>query len=266
MKRKRSIQCALCKNFFKNSEMSEEHYPAKSTGNDDIVALDFGKMIDSIMSGKVIENFFQQENQGKTLEEVSSDFFDEELSHSLYPKGRTARSLCRECNTFFGKYDESYKKFYDNGGSPSIIKGYQKQTRLKIIKAIFAKFLSVPECKGWKFDFVDFLKNESQEEYKGKWKLYCVKRDYSTDMLGLGHLATGELTHDEGTIFELSDEKFIFHLMDFEPHEGYKSLNMMDLLNKTYTLVNGSDLQDGGYHGELMIQDMLFNNMSESIY
>ena len=257
MKRKRSNQCALCKNFFRKSEMSEEHYPAKSTGNEDIVALDFGKMIDSMRSGELAERLFHKENQGKTLEEVSGEFFDEELSHSLYPKGRTARSLCRQCNTFLGKYDEAYKKFFDNDGSPSIIKGYQKLTRLKIIKAIFAKFLSVPECKGLNFDFIDFLQDDNQEKYDGLWGLYCTKRDYGTDFFGLGHLATGVMTYDEGVIFVLSDEKFIFHLMDFEPHEGYKSLNMMDLLNKTYTLVSGRDLHDGGYHGHFMIQEML---------
>ncbi len=257
MKRKRSNQCALCKNFFRKSEMSEEHYPAKSTGNEDIVALDFGKMIDSMRSGELAERLFHKENQGKTLEEVSGEFFDEELSHSLYPKGRTARSLCRQCNTFLGKYDEAYKKFFDNDGSPSIIKGYQKLTRLKIIKAIFAKFLSVPECKGLNFDFIDFLQDDNQEKYDGQWGLYCTKRDYGTDFFGLGHLATGVMTYDEGVIFVLSDEKFIFHLMDFEPHEGYKSLNMMDLLNKTYTLVSGRDLHDGGYHGHFMIQEML---------
>mgnify|MGYP006329264325 FL=1 len=256
MKRKRSNQCALCKNFFRKSEMSEEHYPAKSTGNEDIVALDFGKMIDSMRSGELAERLFHKENQGKTVEEVSGEFFDEELSHSLYPKGRTARSLCRQCNTFLGKYDEAYKKFFDNDGSPSIIKGYQKLTRLKIIKAIFAKFLSVPECKGLNFDFIDFLQDDNQEKYDGLWGLYCTKRDYGTDFFGLGHLATGVMTYDEGVIFVLSDEKFIFHLMDFEPHEGYKSLNMMDLLNKTYTLVSGRDLHDGGYHGHFMIQEM----------
>lgn len=237
--------------------MSEEHYPAKSTGNEDIVALDFGKMIDSMRSGELAERLFHKENQGKTVEEVSGEFFDEELSHSLYPKGRTARSLCRQCNTFLGKYDEAYKKFFDNDGSPSIIKGYQKLTRLKIIKAIFAKFLSVPECKGLNFDFIDFLQDDNQEKYDGLWGLYCTKRDYGTDFFGLGHLATGVMTYDEGVIFVLSDEKFIFHLMDFEPHEGYKSLNMMDLLNKTYTLVSGRDLHDGGYHGHFMIQEML---------
>ena len=257
LKRKRSKQCALCEKFFKNSEMSEEHYPAKSTGNEDIVALDLGKMVDSMMSGKVIEKLFHKDNKGKTLEEVSGNIFDEELAQPLYPQGRTARSLCRQCNTFLGKYDEAYKKFFDNDGSPSIIKGYQKLTRLKIIKAIFAKFLSVPECKGQNFDFITFLQDENQETYEGKWELYCIKRDYNTDFFGLGHLGTGVMTYDEGVIFVLSDEKFIFHLMDFEPHEGYRSLNMMDLLNKTYTLVSGRDLHDGGYHGHFMIQEML---------
>ena len=257
LKRKRSKQCALCENFFKNSEMSEEHYPAKSTGNEDIVALDFGKMVDLMMSEKVIEKLFHKDNQGRTLEEVSGNFFDEELAQTLYPQGRTARSLCRQCNTFLGKYDEAYKKFFDNDGAPSIIKGYQKLTRLKIIKAIFAKYLSVPECKGQNFDFITFLQEENQETYEGKWGLYCIKRDYSTDLFGLGHLTTGVMTYEEGVIFVLSDEKFIFHLMDFEPHEGYRSLNMMDLLNKTYTLVSGRDLHDGGYHGHFMIQEML---------
>lgn len=241
--------------------MSEEHYPAKSTGNEDIVALDVVKVLDSMMSGKITALLIQQENPGKAFEEIIGDYFDEELSHSIYPKGRTARSLCRECNTFLGKYDEAYKKFYDNDGDPSVIKGYQRSTRLKIIKAIFAKFLSVPECKSWNFDFIDFLNQENQEEYTGQWKLYCIKRDSSTDFLGFSHLEAGEVSYDEGTTFELSDDKFIFHLMNFEPHEGYKSLNMMDLLNKTYILINGSDLHDGGYHGQLMIQE-LFSNMS----
>lgn len=83
MKRKRSIQCALCKNFFKNSEMSEEHYPAKSTGNDDIVALDFGKMIDSIMSGKVIEFFFSRRIKEKHLKKLVVTFLTRSF-HTLF--------------------------------------------------------------------------------------------------------------------------------------------------------------------------------------
>jgi hypothetical protein len=241
--------------------MSEEHYPAKSTGNDDIVALNFVKMIDSMMSGEVDKLISNPENKGKTIEEIGGEYFDNELSYSIHPKGRTARSLCRECNTFLGKYDEAYKKFFDNDGDPNIIKGFQLLTRLKIVKAIYAKFLSVPECKGCMFDFVDFLKDEKQEGYDGKWQVYCLERDYSTDMMGIGNLDTGKMDWDEGTIFELSDEKFIFHLMDFEPHECYRSMNMMDILGKSYKIVRGQEVQ-GGYHGQFMIQKM-FENMPD---
>ncbi|MCU9756312.1 hypothetical protein [Enterococcus faecalis] len=258
MKRKKRKQCALCQRYFKNFEMSEEHYPAKSTGNNDIVALNFTKMMNSMMSGEVTKRISTPENKGKTIEEISSEYFDNELSYPMYPKGRTARSLCRECNTFLGKYDEAYKKFFDNNGDSNVIKGFQLFTRLKIVKAIYAKFLSVPECKGYVFDFVDFLKNEKQEDYNGKWQVYCLKRDYSTDMMGMSNLDTGKMDWNEGTIFELSDEKFIFHLMDFEPHECYKSMNMMDILGKSYKIVRGQEVQ-GGYHGQFMIQKMFEN-------
>ena len=33
-------KCKLCNKYFDYSEMSEEHYPAKSVGNDDIVSID----------------------------------------------------------------------------------------------------------------------------------------------------------------------------------------------------------------------------------
>ncbi|EGO2744010.1 hypothetical protein DSH65_16030 [Enterococcus faecalis] len=253
--KKEKKQCVLCHQYFKNSDMSEEHYPAKSTGNDDIVALDFVKMIDSMMSGEVNKHIYDPQNKGISIEEISGDYFDNELSYSLYPKGRTTRSLCRSCNTFLGKYDEAYKKFFDNEGDPTIIKGFQILTKLKIVKAIYAKFLSVPECKGWEFDFINFLRDEKAEIYNGKWQVYCLKRDYSTDMMGLGSLETGKMDWNEGVIFELSDEKFIFHLMNFDPHECYKSMNMMDILGKNYKLVSGQEVQ-GGYHGQFMIQKM----------
>lgn len=50
--------------------------------------------------------------QGESLGQISDDIFDNELTEPLYPKGRTARSLCRKCNTFLGKYDEAYLKFF----------------------------------------------------------------------------------------------------------------------------------------------------------
>lgn len=241
--------------------MSEEHYPAKSTGNEDIVALDFSKMVTSMMSDDLLRYIQQKRIQGESLEEISGNYFDNELANSLYPKGRTARTLCRKCNTFLGRYDEAYKKFFDNDGDPRVIKGYTPTTKLKIIKAIFAKFLSVPECKDLNFDFIDFLKDEKDKDYCGKWKLYCLKRDDSTDFLGMRSLDTGEIEYDEGIIFELSDEKFIYHLMDFDPHISKKSMNMMDILNKQYKLVNGYDV-GGGYHADLMVQKVLSNYMN----
>ena len=45
--------CRLCGKSFLISEMSEEHYPAHSVGNDDIVKLDLVKMIDSIQSSEI---------------------------------------------------------------------------------------------------------------------------------------------------------------------------------------------------------------------
>lgn len=255
MKKKKCKKCVLCCNFFKNSELSEEHYPARSVGNDDIVAFDIIKMMDSMRFGEIQRYAMKPENLGKSMKEISKTYFDNEPSHSIYPNGRTARTLCRKCNTFLGKYDESYKLFFDNNGENSVIKGYQMLTKLRIIKAIYAKFLSVPECKGWKFDFIDFLKNEKQVVYDGKWTVYCLKRDYGTDMMGLRNIETGKLTWDEGVMFEFSDEKFIFHLMNFEPHKEYKSMNIMDILNKQYKLISGHDVE-GGYHGLLMIQNI----------
>lgn len=260
IKKKRNTQCVLCKHYFKFSELSEEHYPARSAGNDDIVSFDFMKMIDLMESGKIIENRYNLKNKNKTLEEFGSTFFDEELSQPLYPKGRTTRSLCRPCNTFLGVYDESYKKFYDSKGDSLVIRGYQKSTKLKIIKAIFAKFLSIPECKNFNFDFINFIRTPVQETYNGEWSLYCIKRDFHTDLLGFGDLETGKLIYDEGIVFELSDENFIFHLTNFEPHECHKSMNMMDILNNYYTLISGTDIENGGYHGELMTLRWL-NNM-----
>lgn len=37
-------RCRLCGNYYSDSDMSEEHYPARNTGNEDVVAVDLGKM------------------------------------------------------------------------------------------------------------------------------------------------------------------------------------------------------------------------------
>jgi hypothetical protein len=72
--KKEKKQYVLCQEYFKNSNISEEHYPAKSTGNDDIVALDFVKMIDSMMSGEVNKHIYDQKNKGKSIEEISGEY------------------------------------------------------------------------------------------------------------------------------------------------------------------------------------------------
>lgn len=247
------IQCRLCKQFFDNKEMSEEHYPARSVGNDDIVALDILKLFDSLMSDEHHKDIIEKIKDGQSYEKVMGDYFDTELSKSLYPKGRTARTLCRQCNTFLGNYDKAYLKFYNKDGNPNVIKGFQKQTKHNIIKSILGKFLSVPETANESFDFIDYLKDETSTEYHGKWRLYFVKRDYSTDLMGFGDLGTGKITYDEGVVYEFSDEKFIFNLMNFPKHDSFKMTNFFDILNNHYTIVEGCHDDIGGYHAMIMM-------------
>ena len=41
-------RCRLCGKEYPYSEMSEEHYPAKSVGNDDVIAFDIVKLFESL--------------------------------------------------------------------------------------------------------------------------------------------------------------------------------------------------------------------------
>ena len=93
-------RCRLCGNYYSDSDMSEEHYPARNTGNEDVVAVDLGKMFDTFTSESVHAEIREKLNHGETLENITGDIFDTQLSTSLFPKGRTARTLCRKCNTF----------------------------------------------------------------------------------------------------------------------------------------------------------------------
>ena len=63
-------RCKLCGAIFKNSGMSEGYYPARSTGNDDIVALDIIKMFESLQSPKVYPErlFTSKDNRSVFLE------------------------------------------------------------------------------------------------------------------------------------------------------------------------------------------------------
>ena len=249
----KTYKCRLCKHFFSESEMSEEHYPAKSAGNDDIVALDFIRMIDSIQSGEVHREITKGLERGKDPKDTAESFFDNKLAKSMYPNGRTARSLCIKCNTFLGKYDEAYKKFFDVGGQPKIVNGFQKQTKIQIIKALYAKFLSVPDAQEEEFDFLNFIRDTSCVEYVGKWHLYFVKRDFSSDLMGLKDIGTGKLDFDEGVVYELSDDKFIFDLMNFEKHSCFEMTDIFDIRNKNYKLVEGVG-ESGGYHAQILMQ------------
>ena len=253
--------CKLCGNIFQESEMSEEHYPARSVGNNDIVALNIIKMIDSMQSGESYDSIERSMKKGMSLEDAAGNYFDQELAEPLYPHGRTARTLCRQCNTFLGKYDEAYLKFYNSDGDPKIVKGFQRSTKLQIIKAIFAKFLSVPETSEEKFDFLDFIKDQSMSDYNGQWHLYFVRRDFRSDLMGLTDIGTGKEEYDEGIVYEMSDDKFIFNLLSFKKHDCYEMNNIFDILKKDYKLVIGTGDQ-GGYHAEILM-GRLFSQMYE---
>ena len=173
---KTKLKCKLCGKLFDDEEMSEEHYPVRSVGNKDIVALNIIKTLDSLQSEEMRERIRNKLFNGESIERISEDIFDNELAESLYPRGRTARTLCRKCNTFLGKYDEVYLKFFSLDGEAKAIKGFSQNTKLQIIKSIFGKFVSIPEAKNEEFDFLDFLKDELATEYSGRWKIYFVKR------------------------------------------------------------------------------------------
>lgn len=258
-------KCKLCGLTFCDAEMSDEHYPARSTGNDDIVALDFRKMLDTFQTEESRLEIKARIDSGESFEEISGDYFDTRLSTSLFPHGRTARTLCQKCNSFLGKYDEAYLRFFNADGNPKTIKGFQQHTKYQIIKAIYAKFLSVPETSSEEFDFIDFIKNEESTTYNGNWNLYLIKRDFSTDLMGMKDIGTGKITFNEGIVYELSDDKFIFNLMNFPKHSCFNMTNIFDILNKQYTLIEGVG-QDGGYHGQILMTRLLSQNSSLPIH
>lgn len=249
------FKCRLCGKEYSHHEMSEEHYPAHSTGNDDIVAFDVIKMFDQLMSGEIADELINRIQEGSSIENAAEDIFDNELAKPMYPKGRTARTLCKSCNTFLGRYDEAYLKFFNCDGNPKVVKGFQPKTKLRIIKSVFGKFLSVPEAMNEKFDFIEFIRNESINEYHGKWRLYFIKRDYSTDLMGLSDIRTGSLSFDEGTVYELSDDKFIFNLMPFPKHDCFEMTDIFDIKSKQYCLTVGAG-DSGGYHAQIFMSSI----------
>lgn len=252
----KKYKCRLCEEYFEYKDMSEEHFPARSVGNDDIIALDLTKTFDFIFDEENRKQFLSKMNNEDNVEKILSNVFDNDLSKSLYPSGRTARTLCRKCNTFLGKYDEAYLKFFTVDGKSEKTKGFSKKTKIEVIKSIFGKFLSIPETQNEKFDFLDFLKDDSLYEYSGKWQLYFIKRDFSTDFLGLKDIGTGKAEFDNGIVYEFSDEKFIFNLMNFEKHSCYPMTNIFDINKKIYSIIEGTG-ELGGYHAQILLPRLL---------
>lgn len=252
-------QCRLCGSLFQYADMSEEHYPARNTGNNDIVELDIVKLFDTFQSDELHSEIIQRLNIGEKFQDITGEIFDKRLARDKYSKGRTARTLCRECNTFLGKYDEAYLRFFNADGDPKIIKGFQQRTKYQIIKAIYAKFLSLPETQSEEFDFLDFVRNADSTDYNGKWHLYFVKRDFSSDLMGMADIGTGKAEFEEGIVYELSDDKFIFNLLDFPKHDCFEMTDIFDILKKNYTLSEGVG-EDGGYHAQILM-GRLFSEM-----
>ncbi|SYW00385.1 conserved hypothetical protein [Oenococcus oeni] len=253
-------RCVLCGKEFEESELSEEHYPARNTGNVDLASFDIAKFLDYMSSPDKIRALRNDGSTKEQIKEKAFDLFDHYFSETAYPKGRTTRTLCRSCNTFLGKYDEAYKLFFEADGNPEKVKGFQNKTKIEIIKSLYGKFLSLPPRGDAKFDFLDFVKNAEQKEYNGIWGLYCIKRDSATDLMGFKSLDYGREDFEEGIVLELSDEKFIYHLINFRPHYRYTGMNMFDILNKKYKLIVGRELNNGGYHGQIMIQNFFEEN------
>lgn len=238
--------------------MSEEHYPARSTGNDNVVGVNFPNYFDKLVDFLKKYNVYELLKNKSKFDIETEKYFDEEMSEEKYPNGRTARTLCKRCNTFIGKYDEAYKLFYDADGEAKKIKGYTIQTKYNIIKAVFAKFLSIPETQNEEFDFIDFIKDEKAQVYNGKWNLYMVERDHSTKVLGLAEINTRSLKDERGTIYEYSDEKFMYFLMNYEKEKGIEMTNIFEILNKNYTITLGVG-ENGGYYAEMLYKDTFDN-------
>ncbi len=57
----------------------------------------------------------------------------------------------------------------------------------------------------------------------------------------------------------MSDEKFIFNLLNFPKHDRFKMTDIFDVLKKNYTLIEGVG-KDGGYHAQILM-GRLFSEM-----
>lgn len=63
---------------------------------------------------------------------------------------------------------------------------------------------------------------------------------------------------DEGVVYELSDDKFIFNLMNFKKHDCFEMTNIFSILDKKYTVIDGVG-ETGGYHAQILMKRSLSN-------
>lgn len=245
-------KCKLCNKEFDESQLTKEHYPAKSVGNYDLVCVNLFDVFDDMIQSP--NKLIYIANSGQGFSGVENYYSNSKKAKSIYPLGRYAMTLCRQCNSFLGKYDEAYKMFYDNDGDPKKIKGFSKATKLKIIKAIYGKFLSVPEADEEDFDFKDFILDEKCEEYSGDWKLFFIKRNTITS-----DMQTAKLNYDDGVVYNLSDDKFIFDLLNFDKPKEFIMNNIFDILEENYKLQVGPG-ENGGFYAEAFTTN-LFRNL-----
>ena len=63
------------------------------------------------------------------------------------------------------------------------------------------------------------------------------------------------LEYDNGVVYELSDEKFIFDLFDFSLPQYSKMTNIFDILKKDYIIIEGIGNYD--FHAQIMLLKVL---------
>ena len=67
--------------------------------------------------------------------------------------------------------------------------------------------------------------------------------------MGLKDIRTGKIEFDEGVVYELSDDKFIYDPMNFEKHPYFEMTNLFDILVKGVG-------NDGGYHAQILMKSL----------
>lgn len=90
------------------------------------------------------------------------------------------------------------------------------------------------------------------------------KRGLSTRVSLKQALADQGITGEGRSLTErdLSDDKFIFNLMNFPKHSCFEMTNLFDILKKNYKLVEGVG-ESGGYHAQVFMSS-LFSQMDFS--